>query len=299
MAETEEPTGSRSEEIGDARGATSPARSTGDRPVGDHRILRSIVVSAVVAAIVGSGAALGVARATGWGSTTVVHEPSRSVIRTVPADIEQVLGRVLPSIVSVSATIAVSSPTTPFRQGTAQAVGTGVVVSRSGEIVTNDHVVSGASSVEVTLSGSAKPLPARVVAESPSHDLALVKIEAKVDLRPATFAASGRVGDEVIAIGYALGLAGGPSVTDGIISATGRTVTTRSGSGTPVVLKGMLQTDAAISSGNSGGPLVDLEGRVLGINTVVATSSGETTAQNIGFAIPAATVETLLPGVHT
>ncbi len=123
----------------------------------------------------------------------------------------------------------------------------------------------------------------------------MLKIDAQVNLTPATFGDSAKsvVGDEVLAVGYALGLSGGPTVTDGIISAVGRQVSTESPSGANTILSGMLQTDAAISSGNSGGPLVDSTAHVIGINTAVATSSNSTTAQNIGFAIPSNTVQNL------
>lgn len=151
-----------------------------------------------------------------------------------------------------------------------------------------------------TVAGSSRALPARVLGVSTTSDLALLQVAGAGTLRPASWAGAGTVvvGDDVIAIGYALGLQGGPTVTEGIVSATGRSVTTDTAEGTTVTLGDMLQTDAAISSGNSGGPLVDAQGRVVGINTAVATSSGSTTAQNIGFAIPAATVLASLPSLR-
>lgn len=217
-----------------------------------------------------------------------------SIIGSRPADIQAILGRVLPSVVSIAAKSTRTSPF--FGVGVVTATGTGIVVSRDGDVVTNDHVVAGATSVTVSLNGSTSALPAVVVGESPGNDLALLRIPGAADLTPAAFGDSGAtvVGDEVLAVGFALGMSGGPTVTEGIVSATGRSVTTETATGEPVTLAGMLQTDAAISSGNSGGPLVDAAGHVVGINTVVATSSGSTTAQNIGFAIPAATVQRLL-----
>ena len=101
---------------------------------------------------------------------------------------------------------------------------------------------------------------------------------------PATFASGDvAVGDQVVAIGNALALDGGPTVTQGIVSALGRTIDTDQGT-----LTGLIQTDAAISSGNSGGPLVDAAGEVVGINTAVAASNGQQQASNIGFVIPIA-----------
>lgn len=276
-----------------------PAPSAPERPTRRGPSVLTLLVVIVVAALVGSGATIAVARITGWGKSTVEIQRGNGAASTAPQDLQQILANVLPSVVSVTATRSATS-TTPFATtsssgGTVQSLGTGIVVSSNGRVLTNDHVVGGASSVAVTLSGSTKSLPAHIVGESRANDLALVAIDSSVDLTPARFSTSVGVGDEVLAIGYALGLAGGPSVTDGIVSAKGRTVVTEDVTGGQVVLKSMLQTDAAISSGNSGGPLVDLSGHVVGINTAVATSSATVTAQNIGFAIPSSTILRLLP----
>lgn len=265
---------------------------------GERRPIRTLTL-VVVSASVGAAAALGVARTTGWGEETTIRQvvANTSVIDNRPADIQAVLARVLPSVVSVSAT---STQVSPFfgRWGasTVVASGTGIVMSRTGEVVTNAHVVSGAESITVTFNDSSTPFPATLVGASPDNDLALLKVSGATNLVPATLADSSVVvGDSVLAVGYALGLAGGPTVTDGIISALGRSVATETATGQTVTLTGMLQTDAAISSGNSGGPLVNATGQVVGVNTVVATSNGSTTAQNIGFAIASSTVSTLLP----
>jgi S1-C subfamily serine protease len=137
---------------------------------------------------------------------------------------------------------------------------------------------------------------------NPTYDVALLQINGGSNLPAVTFGNSSRlvVGDAVVAIGNALGLAAAtPTVTQGIVSALGRTVTAGSSSGgSTETLKNMIQTDAAINPGNSGGPLIDSEGQVIGMNTAVAgaTSDG-TSAQNIGFAIPAARIESLIPSL--
>ncbi|HEY5110178.1 MAG TPA: trypsin-like peptidase domain-containing protein [Acidimicrobiales bacterium] len=254
-----------------------------------------------MAALVGATAALSVARLTGWGRETVVQRTT--VIDrsngTRATDVQGVLHRVLPSVVSISAS---STQPSPFFGvgGTGRlvtAVGTGVIVTSNGEVVTNDHVVSGATSITVTLNDSASKYTATILGASPQRDLALLKIEGVENLVQADFANSDStlVGDNVLAIGYALALSGGPTVTEGIISAKGRQMATKTAGGASTVLTDMLQTDAAISSGNSGGPLVTASGQVVGINTAVAASSGSTTAQNIGFAVPSNTVRALLP----
>lgn len=162
-----------------------------------------------------------------------------------------------------------------------EATGTGVVVTSGGEILTNAHVVEGASEVRVRFAGDTEPVIATVLAADAGNDLALLKVNA-AGLTAATFAKPGsvRVGDQVVAIGYALALDGGPSVTTGIVSALRRTIFTDSGA-----LNSLIQTDAAISSGNSGGPLVNMRGEVVGINTAVARGDTNSSANNIGFAI--------------
>jgi S1-C subfamily serine protease len=256
-----------------------------------------------VAALVGAGVSALVARATGWGSQTVVQRyvTNTSSITQRPADIQAILVKVLPSVVSVTATSTQSNPF--FGPGSGATVtdeGTGIALTPDGQIVTNDHVVSGASSITVTLNGSTTALPATVVGADAAHDLALLKVSGVSNLAVPGFGDSSKIvaGDGVIAVGYALGLTGGPTVTAGIISATGRQVSTQTSIGTTETLTGMLQTDAAISSGNSGGPLVNALGQVIGINTMVATSSRQNSANGIGFAIAANTITSLLPALR-
>jgi S1-C subfamily serine protease len=169
-----------------------------------------------------------------------------------------------------------------------EAAGTGMILTPQGEVLTNNHVVSGASSVTATLFGQTKSLPAHVIGTDPSRDLALVQIDNASNLPTVTLGDSGQtqVGDDVLAIGNALALSGGPSVTQGIVSAENRSLSTQDDSGKTENLSGLLQTDAAINPGNSGGPLVNAQAQVIGINTAVAASSqGNAPTQNIGFAI--------------
>lgn len=190
------------------------------------------------------------------------------------SDVAKVAARLANSVVTISSDIADDS-------ASGGATGTGVVITSSGEILTNAHVVEGASEVRVLFAGDTEPVVAQVLAEDSGNDLALLKVNA-TNLVAATFAKPGsvRVGDRVVAIGYALALDGGPSVTTGIVSALKRTIFTDSGA-----LNRLIQTDAAISSGNSGGPLANMRGEVVGINTAVARGDGNSAANNIGFAI--------------
>jgi S1-C subfamily serine protease len=198
-------------------------------------------------------------------------------------DVEKIANDVAPSVVAVQSNVVVNG-----RAG--ESMGTGLVLTADGEIVTNAHVVGDAKTVHVRLNGESEPREAAVVIADPSRDLALLRVKVS-GLHPATFAAPNdvRIGDEVLAIGYALDLDGDPTVTLGIVSSLDRTLATDTGA-----LKGLIQTDAAISSGNSGGPLVNALGRVLGINTLVSSSENGATANGLGFAISAAE---LLPAI--
>ena len=189
------------------------------------------------------------------------------------------------NIAQAAAVIAPSVVTISSNSGT----GTGIIISADGEVLTNQHVIDGAREVRVRLYGATSPIVADVVSEDASNDMALLKLRNQSGLTPAVFADpdSVAVGDPVVAVGYALALDGGPSVTSGIISALNRTLQLDS----EVFLNALIQTDAAISSGNSGGPLINLKGEVVGVNTAVANGGLNSSANNIGFAIGVAEVK--------
>ena len=153
---------------------------------------------------------------------------------------------------------------------------TGVVTGREGYLVTNQHVVDGAAQVRVRLADG-RDLEGEVVGEDPATDVALVKVDG-IDIPAAPFGDSEnlRVGQLVLAIGHALGLPGGPTVSAGVVSALGRPLP-----GSDFIFEGLIQTDAAINPGNSGGPLIDLDGRVIGLNSAMVPY-----AQGVGFALP-------------
>ena len=203
-----------------------------------------------------------------------VSDPSEPIEGRL--DVAKVLDHMAASVVTISADVD-----SQFGEG--QSTGTGVIISADGEILTNAHVVDGATEIRVRLAGETEPREARLLASDPGNDLALLRMSGD-DFDAAVFAdpSSVRIGDEVVAIGFALGLDGDPSVTLGIVSALDRTIGT---DGT--FLDGLIQTDAAISSGNSGGPLVNARGQVVGINTAVARDTATSAATNVGFAISA------------
>jgi S1-C subfamily serine protease len=193
----------------------------------------------------------------------------------------QVVQRVTPAVVTVTSRTRSLSV---FGENTRQGVGTGFVVRSDGVILTNNHVVEGAANLTVTLPDGRR-LEARVLATDPEHDLAVLGVDAS-NLATVTLGDSAdvAVGERVVAIGYALSLAGGPTVTSGIISSLERTIEVRDPSAdfqnSVRTYRDVLQTDAALNAGNSGGPLATLDGKVVGIN-----AAGNTQAENIGFAI--------------
>lgn len=259
--------------------------SSGRRPMRTAAVVGATVVASLVAGATGGWYAghSSTSDATG-ASTAATGRTISAEIEDADLDVAGILAKVGPSVVAINT--EVTERRGPF-VARGQGAGTGVVLTADGEVLTNAHVVNGATSVSVTIDGSDEALPATVVAVDSSNDLALLKVQDVDDLTPATLGSSADtgVGDDVVAVGNALALEGGMSVTRGIVSALHRSIEAGTESGSES-LDGLIQTDAAISSGNSGGPLVNSKGEVIGINTAVAGSSGTTTASNIGFAIP-------------
>ncbi|WP_033424219.1 S1C family serine protease [Actinomadura flavalba] len=194
---------------------------------------------------------------------------------------EQVVSRVLPSVVQIT---------------TEDAEGSGVVWDDQGHIVTNAHVVAGAERIRVTAASGGTPTRATLTGSFAADDLAVVKVDG-VQVRPARFGDSGaaKVGQIVLAMGNPLGLSG--SVSNGIVSALNRTVSTRGEGAFPgATIGNAIQTNAAINPGNSGGALVSLSGEVLGIPTAAASDpQAGGTAGGIGFATPSNTVRSIVP----
>jgi serine protease Do len=210
-----------------------------------------------------------------------------------PLTVQQVAQRVTPAVVQIVTAEASGDLDSLFGQGSgrgsgrAQGIGSGVIYDTAGHILTNSHVVAGARSMTVALSDG-RTFDARRVGNDPLTDLAVIQIQGE-NLPYAPLGDSERlqVGQWVVAIGNALGLPGGATVTVGVVSALGRTVQEpSSNSESGALMYDMIQTDAAINPGNSGGPLVNMAGEVIGINTMVAGMTGAgVPVQGIGFAI--------------
>lgn len=214
-----------------------------------------------------------VAAGTPGAPTAVPTKPGAVAPGALPA-LRETVALAAPAVVAVD--VNMTSLDFFLRPIEQVAAGSGVIIRPDGYVVTNDHVIAGASSIQVALADK-RIFEATIVGRDSRSDLAVLKIDG-TDLPFLAFAArdAADVGDWVLALGNALGLEGGPTVTVGIISAVGRTVRTASG----LTLTDLIQTDAAINEGNSGGPLVNLQGEVVGINTTILAE-----AQGIGFAI--------------
>jgi S1-C subfamily serine protease len=211
-------------------------------------------------------------------STTVATTAAPDVLDVTLYDVSELVKKVRPGVVTVTQT----QITIGFFGGTSEqeaGTGTGIVIDDEGRILTNFHVIAGAERVFV-IAEDGEPRPARVIGGFAGSDLAVIETDETGGLEALPLGSSelAEVGDPVIAIGNALGLdESQPTVSVGIVSAKGRTLSTNTG----VQLEGLLQTDAAINSGNSGGPLLNARGEVIGVNTAIIA-----TAQNIGFSIP-------------
>lgn len=196
------------------------------------------------------------------------------------ASVSNVIEKVSPSVVSI---VTNTTKRTIYGAAQARAAGTGIVISRDGYILTNRHVVANASTVQVVLDDGTAYDDVKIVGVDPLNDVAYLKINGVTNLRAAEIGDSStvRTGQQVVAIGNALGQYRN-TVSSGIISGKGRSLSASDeAGGSNESLSDMFQTDAAINSGNSGGPLLNYAGQVIGINTAVASG-----ATGIGFAIP-------------
>ncbi|HEX5926841.1 MAG TPA: trypsin-like peptidase domain-containing protein [Baekduia sp.] len=267
---------------------------------------RSILLIAVVAAVVGAGAAVGIVEGLGARSsrttTTLVQQAPLGTSDNASNDSDSVLTageiykRDAPGVVFVRSQI-VQRTQSPFDFGLPQeqhgeATGSGFVIDKTGTILTNAHVVNGASKVTVQFEDK-QSVDAKVLGKDESTDLALLAVNPEgLSLVPLTLGSSKavQVGDPAIAIGNPFGLE--RTLTTGVISAVQRTIQAPNS----FEIDDVLQTDAPINPGNSGGPLIDATGKVIGINSQIATGgSGSNGSVGIGFAVPIDTAKTIIP----
>lgn len=249
-------------------------------PPPGRRSWRGVLVASAAAVALAlsagtAGAVVGSLATADDGSSTAASAATSTAFDGDSVDVASVVDSLRASVVSVDTTVQTRQGPFPVE---GHGAGTGVVIDDDGHVLTNAHVVEGATQVTITVDGSTRA--ATVVASDASADVAVLLVGDPTGLVAAPIADVVSVGDDVLAIGNALALEGDLTVTRGIVSAVGRSIETSNGT-----LEGLVQTDAAISSGNSGGPLVNARGEVVGINTAVASSDATTQASNVGFAI--------------
>ena len=247
-----------------------------------------LAAALATAALVGGGAGAGVV-ALGHDSAKPAAAPAAGAANVANANLSvgQIAKAATPSVVEVDATSSGGSSPFPGGSQSSGSEGTGFVYDAKGDIVTNEHVVDGASSVSVKFSDGSTA-KATVVGQDISSDLAVLHVNvAASKLHPLALADSGAVavGDGVVAIGNPFGLDG--TVTTGIVSALDREISAPDD--TPI--EGAIQTDAAINHGNSGGPLLNLEGKVIGVTSQIQSDSGG--SDGVGFAIPSNTIRSI------
>jgi len=238
------------------------------------------IVAAILAALllVGAGAGLGWGLTRDQGSPRAIGGSSNGQAAT-SLDVQAIADRVEPAVVDINTEIQGS-----FGQ-IGRGAGTGMLLTSSGEVLTNNHVIQGATKIEVSITGRSGTYPATVVGVDFKDDVALLQVQGVSGLPTVTLADSSDLvlGQEVVAMGNALGQGGSPSVSEGTVSALERSITVV---GEEEPLTGLIQMDAPIQPGDSGGPLVDSSARVVGMITAAARSNFGQSISSIGFAIP-------------
>ncbi len=284
----------------------SPNRPDATGPNGSGRVASAArpLAALVAASLLGGGAALAGAWVLGAfddGTTVVEATPiptqqagSTSSTGSTSIRVADIYRQNAPGVVQITSTSRGAAGTDPFGNavpGQAQsALGSGFVIDKEGHVVTNYHVVQGASKIEVSFSNQ-DTVKAEIVGTDPSTDLALLKVDVDAKaLTPLSLANSDQVevGDPVVAIGNPFGLE--RTVTAGIVSALQREVRAPNN----YTIDHVIQTDAPINSGNSGGPLIDAQGRVIGVNSQIETANGGGGNVGIGFAVPSNTVKSVV-----
>jgi S1-C subfamily serine protease len=260
-----------------------PARSTGSMW---SQIAAYVLLIAVVALGIGAGIGWGLARTITSHQTAqqTNNSPSSPITQVTPgtggqsSSIDAIAAKINPAIVDVNTVL-----------GSGEAAGSGMIVNANGEILTNNHVVSGSTSITVTVQGRSDQYTAHVVGVDVGDDVAVIQIDQSVSGLPTvTFANSSsvQVGDTVVAIGNALGRGGIPHATQGQVTALNQTITASEGQGSSETLDGMIESDAVIYPGDSGGALVNTSSQVVGMITA-GEAQGFRSASDTGYAITA------------
>jgi len=269
--------------------APPPAPAVASPPASPNfarRLTAAIVVAVILATGGGVGAGWALARLISSHYTTQAHVQTVSPIQqstsgSTNLDINGITRKVSPAVVDINTVIQTAS-------GSAAAAGTGLIITSSGDVLTNNHVVEGSVSVKVTIQGKSGTYAATVLGVDPTDDVAVIHINGVSGLPTVTIADSStvKVGDTIYALGNALGLGGAPRVTQGTVTALDQTITASDNGAQAEQLTGMIQSDAEISPGDSGGALVNSAGQVIGIVTAGEAQGFRSTSTTIAFAIP-------------
>ncbi|HEX9098804.1 MAG TPA: trypsin-like peptidase domain-containing protein [Candidatus Dormibacteraeota bacterium] len=277
---------------------TPPPPYTPPSPAARPTWGRWVAIGTIVATVLAAGGGIGIgfamsqylhsSHATQSATLPKTSEPPTSTAPISPVNPTQngtlnaqaIAAMVDPAIVDINTVIQTSN-------GNGAAAGTGMIITSSGEVLTNNHVVNGSTSISVTIAGHAGSYTAHVIGVSPAADVALIQIEGVSGLPTVTLADSSSVkpGDQVVAIGNALGRGGAPSVTQGQVTAVDQTITASEGNGISESPSGMIQADAVISPGDSGGALVNSSGQVIGMITAGEAQGFRSSSSTVGYAI--------------
>ncbi|MHB8588976.1 MAG: S1C family serine protease [Candidatus Dormibacteraceae bacterium] len=261
-----------------------------------YRIGAAVVLAAVIAAAAGAGIGWSFTRTITARSSTaqnntqpIAQEPAQpgSPIQPVSPNTGgslntgSIAARVDPALVDINTVV-----------GSGQAAGTGEIIKSNGEILTNNHVVDRSTSIQVTIAGHAQTFPAHVIGVDPSADIAVIQVDGVAGWPTVSFARSSsvRVGDAIVALGNALGQGGRPDVSQGSVTALDQTITASESGSTSEQLTGMIQSDATIYPGDSGGPIVNLSGQVIGMITAGDVQGFRSSASTVNYAIPSDTL---------
>ncbi len=260
-----------------------PVAPTPPRHDSGMRLIAGVVTAVVLAT--GGGVAIGWNLARALTNHSIA---SSAQIHTVPPQTPAAGGssqtaadKVIPAVVDINTVIQTTN-------STAEAAGTGLILDSTGDVLTNNHVVEGSISVKVSIQGRSGSYTADVVGVDPRDDVAVIHIENVSGLPTVTIADSSsvQVGDSVYAIGNALGLGGSPRVTQGQVTALDQTITASDNGSNPETLNGMIESNAEISPGDSGGAIANGAGQVVGMITAGAATSFRTAPSSVGYAIP-------------
>ena len=266
-----------------------PAQGFEAPPTHRNGLGRGLAAAVIAAIVLATGGGVGI----GWGIARYINSrstPQGSIQTVTPAtsgsgsaNVASAAAKVSPAVVDINTTLETAS-------ATEQAAGTGLILDSNGDILTNNHVVEGSISIKVTVQGRSGTYSATVLGVDPSADLAVIHIGAS-GLPTVKLANSSnlKVNDSVLAIGNALGLGGVPRVTEGYITALDQTITASENGSNSETLTGMIESDAEISPGDSGGALANTAGQVIGIITAGEATSFRTSTSSVAYAIPSST----------